>query len=455
MIEKIKKNIKENCKINEKDRILLGLSGGPDSVFLFHALRILKDELGFEFFCAHINHMYRGKDADDDEEFVKKLCSEHKVECYVLRKDASKYSKEKGITEEEGGREIRYDFFDKLINEKGGGYIATAHNYNDQVETLVQRIIRGTGTDGLAGMDFRMQKIIRPILNIKREEIEKFIKLNNYQYCIDKTNLEPIYGRNKIRLDLIPYIEKKYNLKFSDSIFRLSQIAKLDGEIIRKTVDVEYKKILIGNGNKIVLDLNGFNDLDLGLKYRVLRKGIEEFKGDKTNIEFAHLEKFIDICSRKETGKSTDLPNNIKVEISYEKILIKNKDEIKDFEYNISIGERLHIKETGQVLKCYKENEKKFTNSANTVWIDYDKITGKLKVRNRRMGDKFRPLGMNGEKKLKDFFIDEKIPRELRNIIPIISDENEIIWIAGYRLSENYKIDSRTKNILAIIIEEE
>ena len=454
MINKVKENLIELCQVKEGEHIILGLSGGPDSVFLFHMFRELQSDIRFQYSCAHVNHLYRGEEAYKDEAFSKNLCKEYGVRFFLMRRNATEYSNEKGITEEEAGREIRYNFFNELITRVGGGYIATGHNYNDQAETLMQRIIRGTGLDGLTGMTFRNGNLIRPILNIKRQEIEAYLANYDYGYCTDQTNLETVYGRNKIRLQLIPHIEQYYNAKFSDSLYRLSQTAKLDKDLIDSIVNEEFRKNVIAENECIKVDLLYFNQLIEGLQLRLLRKGIETVKGSKSNIEFNHLKAFVLLCKREETGKSLDLPDNIRLEISYGKVIIKTKDEIKNYEYNIEVGKELVIDEIKMAIFCHIEKFNCIRNSPNTVSIDCDKIKGNLVVRNRRRGDKFQPLGMTGTKKIKDFFIDERVPREKRDTIPIIADQEDIIWIAGYRMSECYKVDTKTKNILILEIRE-
>jgi tRNA(Ile)-lysidine synthase len=454
MEKRFKYNLMKNCGIKENDNILLGLSGGPDSVFLFHLLRLLRDELGYNLYCAHVNHLYRGEDAYSDEKFAMDLCDKYGIKCFILRKHASEYAKELNMTEEEAGRKMRYDFFNGILEDMGGGYISTAHNYNDQVETLLQRIIRGTGIDGLVGMEFKVRNIIRPILDVKRCELEKHLHDNGYEYCIDKTNLEAIYGRNRIRLDFIPFVEENYNPRFQDSIFRLSQTVKNDREIIEESVRKAYKDVLVSEKGNIRLDLEKFNGLVKGLKTRILRHSIEKLKGNLVNVEFSHLEQVLSICERKNTGKTVTLTENISIGIEYGEIVVKAKEEIKDYVYNISIGDSIIIGEAEVELKTYMIDYEKYDKSFNRILVDCDKIKGGLIVRNRRPGDRFVPLGMKGQKKLKNFFIDERIPRDKRNKVPVLADEENIIWIAGYRMSDLYKIDKNTKKVIVIEIKE-
>jgi len=291
IIEKIDNNIKEYSLIKERQNILLGISGGPDSVMLFHVLINIREKKKFNFYAAHINHLYRGEDAYKDEEFVRKLCSDFNIKLYVKRQNASKLAKESKITEEEAGRKIRYDFFNKILNEIKGGLVATAHNKNDQAETLLQRIIRGTGIEGLSGMDYKQDNIIRPLLNIEKKEIINYLKKNNLDYCIDKTNEEPIYGRNKVRLELIPYIENRFNENFQDTLFRMSQNMKDDYEIINGKVESDFSNCLINKEKeRIILDRYILKDYPKGIRSRILRNSIENITGEKVEVERKHID---------------------------------------------------------------------------------------------------------------------------------------------------------------------
>jgi tRNA(Ile)-lysidine synthase len=453
-IQKVENNIKKYNLIKEKDSILIGLSGGPDSVMLLHALIKIQNSLDFQIYASHINHLYRGDDAYKDEDFVRQLCEDKGIKLYIKRQNASILAKEKKITEEEAGREIRYGFFNEILEELGGGLIATAHNKNDQAETLLQRVIRGTGIEGLTGMDYKQENIIRPILNIDKEEILKYLNKNNLEYCIDKTNEQPIYGRNKIRLELIPYIEKNFNKNLQDTLFRMSENMKDDYNIIRDQVQLDFKGCLISRDKeKIILDIDKLLEFSKGIRSRILRNSIEIIKGNKVDVERKHIDYLDRFAGKKQTGKTVDLGDNIIGEVSYEKLIIRNKDKIKNYMYNLEVGIN-YIEEINKGIKISKHGNNKINNNTNSILVDSEKVQGQLKVRNRKSGDKFQPLGMKGNKKVKDYFIDEKIPVRLRDEIPLICDDENIIWIAGYRMNHKYRITEKTSKTIKIEIVE-
>lgn len=458
MLNIIRKNITDNNLLNKNDNVMIGLSGGPDSVFLFHILRKLKDDLRFMLYATHINHMYRGIDADNDENFVKELCAEYNVELFILRKNAKEYAKETKLTEEEAGRKLRYEYFNKKLDELGGGKIAVAHNMDDQSETVIQRIIRGTGIDGLKAMSFSTNNIIRPILNISREEIENHLEKNNYNFCIDKTNLLPIYGRNKVRLELIPYIEKNFNSNIKETLFRMTQIFQKESLLIEKYTDILYDKVVVKiSDNKVILRCNLLNEFEDGEIARVLRKAIEKLKGNTINIESKHVDYVIGIIKDKKTGRKIDLSCGLYAETSYNNLIIGKKIEKTDkFEYNIIVNSEICILEVNkkistQLIDCLQDIKHKH----NTVYLDAECIKGGLSIRNRRDGDAMIPFGMKGKKKLKDIFIDNKVPRYKRNEKLILADDENILWIEDFRINELYKITKNSKKYLKIQIMED
>jgi len=456
MHELIKNNIINKKLIIDGDNILIALSGGPDSVFLFHNLRKLKDIISFNLYASHINHMYRAKDAMHDEEFVRDLCQKYGVRLFVKRKNAAEYARELKVTEEEAGRVLRYGFFNENLSQIGGGKIALAHNLNDQAETVLQRLIRGTGIDGLSAMSFQKGNLIRPMLNVSRDEIMAYLHENNYQYCIDITNSQDIYGRNKIRLNLIPYLEKNFNPNIQVTLCRMAEAMERDKKIIEKYIDIKFKELLKDrSGSKLVLDLNLLRALDVGERGRIIRRGIEELKGNTVNVEMKHIDNAISLMDAGKTGKKIDLTGGFTIEISYDNFIInKRLDKVPEFEYNIALNEITHIKEVNKTLlaRVFEAGTETWEDieDKDSFCVDFDLVKGSLTVRNRRPGDSITPCGMEGSKKVKDVFIDLKIPKEERDSRLIVADDENIIWLEGYRINDKYKINESTKKILKI-----
>lgn len=453
MISIVFDNIQKYNLISKGDNVVIGLSGGPDSMALLYCLYEIQRSLDFNIIAAHVNHGVRGEDALSDQLFTQDICQRLNIPYHTINVDMIKYGKEKGISAEEAGRELRYGFFMDILKNSGGGKIAVAHNKNDQAETLLMRIIRGTGVDGLKGMGFKSGDIIRPILNISRDEIEDYIKTNKIETVLDKTNLLPIYSRNKVRLELIPYIENNFNPNIIDSLWRLSQTSALDVDYLDLYCEKRYKLLVREEkDNCIIIDGVLFNQEHKSIKQRLLRMVILKLAGNLQGFTEQHITSMLELFTRSETGKQIVLPSRLIGRVSYEDLIIqKVTNEIHtDFDYKLEIGEN-YFKDLNLKLNlAIIDNYNGINMGKDKKYFDYNKIKGNLFIRNRKDGDRFTPLGMKGSKKIKDYFIDEKVPREIRDRIPLLVDEENILWLIGYAVSDLYKVTKGTTKILMI-----
>lgn len=442
-MKKFLENIKAYNMLEKGDRVVVGVSGGPDSIYLLEMLNLVKDDLGLQLIVAHVNHGIRGEAADADEEFVKKKAEKLSLQYEVIRVNMNEYAKEHKMSSEDAGRLLRYGFFHKLAGDNGK--IAVAHNRDDQAETLLMRVIRGTGVDGLAAMRFCKGQVIRPILSISRNEIESYLEENNIEFVTDLTNLECDYFRNKVRLKTIPEIEREYNPAFMDNLYKLSMIAGEETDYMEEMACKTYERLV--NSADGSIDINGLLKEHKAIITRVIRIGISKVNNSLKEIGHVHVDAILSLMEGQ-SGKSLDLPQGILVKKSFNKLLFLNASnlETKKESFKLEIGEN-----STDFGKFFLENNvKDISYGKNKINIDYSKIKGRLYVRGRNNGDYFKPLGMKGRKKLKDFFIDEKIPLEERDNIPLLCDEENIIWVCGKRLSEDYKIEEKTEDILTI-----
>lgn len=461
MIERVRQTIKDNMMTRFGDKVIVAVSGGPDSMCLLHILYSLKEELGIELIAAHVNHCLRGEEADADEEYVRAFCGDLGVEFYSKKVDIHNYAKEKNLSCETAGREVRYDFFQELLNNLNAQKIALAHNANDQAETVLMRIMRGSGMEGLVGIKpVRDNIYIRPIINIVRGDIEAYCEEKKLEARIDKSNLENIYNRNKVRLELIPYIQDNFNKDIVNTLVRLSQTISNDNEYLEKTANERYELYGYTIGGRVIIKKEVFNESEAILT-RIIRIALLKLVGSLKNFDKLHIYEIIDIAHRS-TGKRTVLPNNVIALNSYECIelfLNNEENEARDYkEYKICLN-KINDVQCGKYKISVKLVERKkivnFKNKILTKYFDYDKIIGDITLRYRKDGDRFTPLGMTGSKKLKDIFIDMKIPQAERDKIPLICFGEDIGWIVGYRVSDKYKVTSESENILEINIERE
>ncbi len=315
--------IKKYKLIENGDKIVLGVSGGPDSITMLDILDKIKNEqtINFEICVAHINHMIR-EEAIEDEKYVQEYCKKNNIDCYVKRIDVQQIAYDKKIGTEEAGRKVRYDFFEEILKKTNSNKIAIAHNKNDKIETIIMHLLRGSGLSGLKGIEpIRSNKYIRPLIECERQVIEEYCEENKLNPRIDKTNFENEYTRNKIRNIVIPYIQKEFNPNIIHTLDRLSQVATEESSYIDNQTQAIYNQIIIEeNDKKIVIDLNKFNKQEEVIKRRLVLKTIKQLKGSTDRIEKIHIEDIIKLCNNNVGNKYLTPNKNLKVLVKDKKI---------------------------------------------------------------------------------------------------------------------------------------
>ena len=453
MLEKVNQTIINYQMIEANDSILVGVSGGVDSVVLLDILVTLRPVYNLTIFVAHLNHGLRGKVADEDEAFVVNLAEKYNVKVYTKKEDMLAYADANKISSEEAGRVLRYAFFDEIMQRENIQKIAIAHNKNDQAETILMRIMRGTGLDGIVGIKPVNGRIIRPLLFCSRAEIEAFESTEKLNHREDDTNKENIYTRNTIRNQLIPQLENLYNPNLVEGLSRMGQLLADDLEIIENQLEEILQKIAFQRQEKMVsFNRRVFLDLSLGLKRRVLRHAIQSIQGDLVNIEEKHIHNMIQLISQGKTGKEIHLTNGWIAKNNYDFFEISQPSEkYANYEFELEIGKKQSFGTFE--IETFVEDKIKidfYTKDIFLKFFDYDRIKSSLKVRNRRPGDRIVPLGMKGSKKIKDLFIDEKVASDKRNQIPLIVCGDEIVWVVGYRIGDGFKVSEQTKKVLVV-----
>lgn len=446
IIDRFLSNIKKYDLVEKNDTIIIGASGGPDSQFLIYLFDQIKEEYNLNIILAHLNHLHR-KEASFDENLVKETGQKLGMRVEIKRASMDDFAKSNKISAEDAGRRLRYDFFNELAANDKNSKIAVAHNMDDQAETMLFRMLRGTGLDGLAAMDYKNGRTIRPILSFQKSEILAYLDQNNIAYAIDATNLENDYTRNYIRNEIFPRFEQ-INSSAKSNFFNLSDLIKDDLEIINEIIEDLYKSIIISECDTYVkFDREGFENLSYNKKARLIRKAIFKLKGEIKDFSRENIDGFIGLFDLN-TGKKV-----IKDDIafsknyrSYDLELVTKEQKFNDI-LSLDLGQEIYF--NGIKIKA-SIALKKDSKDKDIGYFDLDKISFPLTVRTRKNGDRFKPLGMNHSKKLKDFFIDQKIDKNIRDEVPIILSNDEIIWLAGHRISEDYKVSNQTKNILKI-----
>ena len=434
-------NINKKYNLIENDDIIVvGFSGGPDSVFLVEMLKKLQHFFNFKIYLVHINHLLRGEDADSDENFSFEYAKKNNLEIFIKRIPVKEIAKEVGKTLEEVGREERYKFFSEIYEKVRATKIATAHNKDDQIETFLFRLIRGTSLQGLEGIKIKNNNVIRPISEIYKKDILKYLNKNEIQYKIDKTNFENEFTRNSIRLDLIPFIEERYNIKFKDKIFSLIEEIRENNQNNSLNLS-DYTD----SENRIILEKTKFlSNFD--------KKNLLSLFLNKKNIE-VNRNKIDEISSLiKSNGtKKIDLDKSYRIVKDYTYLYIEDKKENCVINNNV-----IQVKiPSEQIFDNFKITVSTVENldipkQKNQYLLDaiYNDI---IEVRYRKEGDRIF-LGEKHSKKIKEIFIDQKIPKDIRDRLPIFLYNNTIFWIYNVKKAYIPKINKNENKLIKVLI---
>jgi tRNA(Ile)-lysidine synthase len=454
MLEKIMAVVQKFNMISLSDNVVVGVSGGADSIALLHIMKRLSLRFSFNLVAAHLNHMLRGDDAEQDEEYVVLTCKKWEVTCFTKRTDVKELAKKFKMSEEEAGRKARFEFFQGLMYDIKANKLALGHHKDDRVETIFHNIIRGTGTHGLNGINYvRDGFVIRPLLDVSKEEILQYCLEENIGYREDLSNKNLSYMRNRLRHVLIPFIQDNFNPNITETILRMSDVIGEEDRFLENYCNELSQVLFSYDKDQAKVALDRFNPLHLALKRRLLRMIILGFTGEFSCIELVHIDNIIHMLQNAKQGAAFKLPDKIRVDIKYGHAFISidsKKIEIEPFEYALNLPGSVFVQEASVKISSEYKEKSQISLGKNPIHIDADKLYGSLVIRSRRSGDKFKPLGMSSEKKLKEFFIDWKIPREERNLIPLITDSRNIIWVAGYQISEDYKVTDRTTRVIEL-----
>lgn len=477
LIDKVRQTIKKYDMLRLGDRVVVGVSGGPDSVVLLHILLELREEMNLSLHVAHLNHKLRSKEADKDAQFVELLAKKFKLPFTVKVVDVAGFSKKKKLTLEEAARQKRYDFLESVAKETGATKIAVGHNADDQVETILMWLLRGAGRAGLmgippirkidqAGITAKSRfgiSIIRPLIEVYRKEIKSYLKKHRLSYRLDTSNLSPVFRRNKLRLKLLPLIRKDYSPNFDALILQTSEILRDENALLEREVNKVSKRLIdrILPG-KISIDLNKLLRYNISLQRQIIRRLVFWVSSGKVIPDYRKVEEIIKLVVSGKANVRILLSGGLVVKKSYNLLEIIGKKETENpwesFNYKLKVPGKTIIPRLNLTIETVvfdKPRKFKYSRSKFIAHLDLEKIKLPLVVRNRHEGDRLNPLGMPGYKKVKDIFIDNKIPREMRDSIPLVISGKEVIWITGYprwkeQLSDRVKVTGNTRQILEI-----
>lgn len=470
--KKVADFIKANELFNSADKVLLAVSGGADSTALLFVISSLRSRGFFnsEFHCAHINHQLRAARADSDEDFVKKQAAKLKLAITARRVNVRKFAACEKLSIETAARHLRIKNLIEIAQASNCTAIATAHQKNDNAETVLQRLSRGTGYRGLGGIwpmrtfnnEFRF---VRPLLCVDRTQIINYLQQQNLEWCQDHTNIDCTYRRNYIRHRLLPQLQKDCTGSLVEQLYDLSEPARRLYELLCCHVDKIWPKATDFTGEKVTLDIKMLLAQPQPVIVQILRRALMTLGCGERNLTQYHYQRILQLAQQSISGKKIDLPGECVVGAEYGN-LVFSRPEKKSLSAGL-IDKSIKLDIPGQtrfgdysieaaVLQADKEEFARFKAQKNSFieWFDFNKIKLPLLIRFRKAGDRFVPLGLNEEKKVGKFLTSSKVPQELRQKLLVVADSEKIIWLWPIRMSEQAKIAGRTRKILQLQINE-
>lgn len=467
LVQKAGRAIMENAMLAFGDRVLVGVSGGPDSVALLHVLLELGRENNYHIGVAHVDHGLREDASKRDAAFVEDLAKKRNVPYYVKRIDLAAVQEKIGGNLEEAGRDARYRFFHETADRYGFERIAVGHHLDDDAELILMNIIRGSGPAGTAGIAPVRGRIVRPLIHCLRSEIQSYLHAKKIPFVHDESNDNIRFHRNHIRHCLIPALEH-YNPRVVENLHRLGQIAGLENRWIEEWIAPVFDAAVIERSNgRLVLDAEKAGEQHAALKRRMIRNAICAVKGNLRRIGYTHIDAVIRLLEKPAPSGRVDLPDRIRVTRRNRRLLFTaEKQSLRSpalagrpvsrsyYEYRVTekqaVSGRIDIPEAGVhiVLTRMAAEDMDVLPSGNTAALDWDRLVFPLYIRNMRPGDRFMPLGMRQTQKVKDFFINNKIPVHKRGGIPLLQSGGQVAWIAGLRMDDRFKITRETKTVL-------
>ena len=463
----VDRTLRTDRMVQNGDAVLVAVSGGADSVALVHILLELAPKYSLRMGIAHLNHCLREKESDRDEAFVASLAKQLELPFYIGREDVLRYQKRHRLSLEDAARQVRYRFYDSIAAEYGYGKIALGHHGDDNAELVLMNLLRGSGPLGLSGIaPVRDNKIVRPLINLRRSEIMDYVAVKKLDYVTDSSNWDLKFHRNKIRARLIPQLKSGYNPKLIDSLNRLTAIVGAEEAWIEDLIHPIYEKaIVFKEKNKLGLSIAELNQQPVAVRRRLIRKAILWVQGNLRRMTFAHVESACQLAQIGPTYGLLDLPDRIGIRRDNNVLTIFKEDlsrrcpdrasflsQTHPYEYQLSAPGKIFIEEA-EVQISFSEipiaQLPDLDRSGHQIaFFDMDQIRFPLVIRNVRPGDRFSPLGLSGNQKLKKFFIDHKISRPERAKCPIVLSQHRIIWVVGHRLDNFAKLGPQTRRIL-------
>ncbi len=453
--DKVKETIRRFGMLEPGDRVLVAVSGGPDSVCLLSALHSLSAELGITLHIAHLDHMFRGKESEDEANFVDALARRLGIPSTIDQIDVPAFCREHGLPPQAGAREVRYAFFTRVAAATGSDRIATGHTATDQAETMLMRLMRGAGVTGLSAIPPVRDNIIRPLIDLTRDEVLEHLRAADTPFVTDPSNAKPLYTRNRIRMEIMPVL-KRFNPRIENALASEAGLLRDEDEAINHYLETIAEPLITREENVLSVKRKDFNALPLAFRRRIFRK-IAGAVAEPSTLSLAQIDEALFFMAAAQTGRTMSLPRGLSIGREYDRFVVNIPADMPEFSFSLTAPGITVISELGlEVETAIADGNSTFSEAKNYLWqamFDYDKIGPFLTLRNRRPGDWFRPSGMGGRsKKLQDYLVDEKVSRRKRDRIPLLCAGNNILWVVGFRTDERFAAGPDAKTTLVVRI---
>ena len=461
LLKNVKTAIDKYSMLKKGDRVVVAVSGGPDSVALLHVFASLKDSYGIDLHTAHLEHGIRGEESIEDMRFVERLSSDLGVPVTTSHESVPELARTQRMSVEAAARKARYAFFNRLLDETGFNKIATGHNANDRAETVLLNVLRGSAVAGLAGIRPAVRdRVVRPLIESTREEISAYLEENGIPSRLDSSNLDERYERNRVRQVLVPLIEKEFNPKIIESLARTANVFSMLDEFLKIRAGELLGVCSRSEPDRTTIELGPLMDAPRVVRLFALYLVLRSLEGDRQVVSFETLSAVLGLAEDSQSGSRVDVGSGIVALREYDRLTIGRDLALDgDYEITLEVPGVVHAPSGGSTLTTevlkHRPSNGEVSKNGSTVYFDLQGLKTPLVARNWRRGDRFVPFGSSGSKKVHDIFIDEKVPVSRRGKIPIIRDGQGIIWIAGVKRAERARVTDQTEVVVKITHREE
>lgn len=457
LFQRVQGTIDRHRMLAAGEIVVAAVSGGVDSMVMLHLLLRLRTRYHTSLHVAHLNHDLRGTESAEAADFVRRHCEVHQIPVTIMTADGRALRDRRVGSLQAAARDVRYRFLEQVADEQGARRIALGHHCNDQAETVLMNLLRGSGVRGLGGIPPVRDRIIRPLIDCSREEIERYARQEGIPYVEDSSNKGLLYSRNRIRLELLPELAKRYNPRVARALASAATILEAEDTLLNAMTEQELPAVLISRSDeRLVVSIPRMTSLATALRWRLIRRLAEYLRGDRAGLSFQQTLAIDRLLLPEGSRGPVQAPGGIhatrvgdRLVLSVRAIDVSDRVSVSSLVVpGLTVIPRCSLSLRSDILEEWAMDE--LARDAWTALLDADRVGKDLHVRGWKPGDRFIPIGLSGRKKLQDFFVDEKVPRDQRGSVPLVVSGGQIVWVVGLRVDERFKVTDSTRRILRI-----